>query len=76
MNKVLQAAGRVIRTEMDEGIVALLDSRFADGSNQELFPVEWERPAVEDGAGALARVRSFWEERNAEAGEKSRESME
>ncbi|MDO5476960.1 MAG: ATP-dependent DNA helicase [Eubacteriales bacterium] len=76
MNKVLQAAGRVIRTEMDAGIVALLDSRFADGSNQELFPVEWERPAVEDGAGALARVRSFWEERNAEAGEKSRESME
>lgn len=41
MNKVLQAAGRVIRTEEDKGIVALLDDRFMQGSYRALFPREW-----------------------------------
>ncbi len=40
-NKVLQAAGRVIRTHEDTGIVALLDYRFGYGSYKELFPREW-----------------------------------
>ncbi|WP_035777106.1 ATP-dependent DNA helicase [Butyrivibrio sp. AE3004] len=42
MNKVLQAAGRVIRTEEDFGIVALLDERFLQRSYFELFPREWK----------------------------------
>lgn len=37
MNKVLQAAGRVIRTKTDRGIVLLLDERFLQRSYQELF---------------------------------------
>jgi len=41
MNKVLQAAGRVIRTETDTGIVALLDERFMQRGYQQLFPREW-----------------------------------
>jgi len=41
MNKVLQAAGRVIRTEEDVGVVALLDERFAQRAYTELFPREW-----------------------------------
>ncbi len=41
MNKVLQAAGRVIRTEDDVGTVALLDDRFMQGSYRALFPREW-----------------------------------
>ena len=41
MNKVLQAAGRVIRTETDIGIVALLDERFLQRGYQQLFPREW-----------------------------------
>ena len=42
MNKVLQAAGRVIRTEEDMGVVALLDNRFTQSSYKSLFPREWK----------------------------------
>ena len=38
MNKVLQAAGRVIRTEADRGMILLMDDRFATISYQRLFP--------------------------------------
>ncbi|EJW97631.1 helicase [gut metagenome] len=41
MNKVLQAAGRVIRTQEDVGTILLLDDRFGDWEYQRLFPVEW-----------------------------------
>lgn len=42
MNKVLQAAGRVIRTQKDIGIVLLLDERFLNREYQEMFPAEWQ----------------------------------
>ncbi|MBO7387746.1 MAG: PD-(D/E)XK nuclease family protein [Lachnospiraceae bacterium] len=42
MNKVLQAAGRVIRTAEDIGIVVLLDNRFKNYDYVKLFPREWE----------------------------------
>ena len=41
MNKVLQAAGRVIRTEEDRGIVVLIDSRYATAQYRGLFPKHW-----------------------------------
>lgn len=41
MNKVLQAAGRVIRTEEDKGIIVLIDSRFSELEYRSLFPKEW-----------------------------------
>lgn len=41
MNKVLQSAGRVIRTERDKGIILLLDDRFQDQRYREIFPREW-----------------------------------
>lgn len=41
MNKVLQAAGRVIRTEEDYGVVALIDSRFATEKYRALYPPHW-----------------------------------
>lgn len=41
MNKVLQAAGRVIRTASDRGIIMLLDDRFRLDSYSSLFPREW-----------------------------------
>ena len=41
MNKVLQAAGRVIRTTEDIGSILLLDDRFLQNSYQTLFPREW-----------------------------------
>ena len=42
MNKVQQAAGRVIRTLTDVGVIALLDERFLQRDNQKLFPREWQ----------------------------------
>lgn len=41
MNKVLQAAGRVIRDESDRGVVLLVDERFAGSRYSEMFPEEW-----------------------------------
>lgn len=41
MNKVLQAAGRVIRTEKDKGVIVLIDERFSELEYRSLFPKEW-----------------------------------
>jgi len=46
MNKVLQAAGRVIRTETDEGVVVLIDSRYATAQYRGLFPEHWRHMKV------------------------------
>lgn len=42
MNKVLQAAGRVIRTREDVGTILLLDERFQSREYRRLFPMEWD----------------------------------
>ncbi len=62
MNKVLQAAGRVIRTVEDVGIVALLDERFLTAAYLKMFPREWkeyEKVSLEQVEG---RVERFWNE--------------
>ena len=62
MNKVLQAAGRVIRTAEDIGIIALLDERFLNNSYLRMFPREWkeyEKVSLEQIAN---RVERFWDE--------------
>ena len=62
MNKVLQAAGRVIRTEQDRGVVLLLDDRFAQEGYRRLFPRHWAHLQYLPGAGALRQaLRSFWQ---------------
>lgn len=60
MNKVLQAAGRVIRTAEDVGIVALLDERFLEFSYQKMFPREWEHFEVLGLENIAKRVEKFW----------------
>ena len=62
MNKVLQAAGRVIRTAEDVGIVALLDDRFLSSSYQRLFPREWEEYEAVTVERVAKRVERFWDE--------------
>lgn len=62
MNKVLQAAGRVIRTAEDVGIVALLDDRFLGRACQRLFPREWEEYEAVTVRGVAKRVERFWDE--------------
>lgn len=62
MNKVLQAAGRVIRTAQDVGIVALLDERFLNRSYQRMFPREWEEFEIVTGDKIVKRVERFWDQ--------------
>ncbi len=61
MNKVLQAAGRVIRTEEDKGIVVLLDKRFLTSGYRRLFPREWTKVTVTDLEHIRDDVTAFWE---------------
>ena len=62
MNKVLQAAGRVIRTDEDVGVIALLDERFLNGSYQRMFPREWEGFEIVTADRVAKRVERFWDE--------------
>ncbi len=59
--KVLQAAGRVIRTEEDTGVVALLDERFTRRDYQGMFPEEWTDISKVDSGSIGRRVKGFWE---------------
>ena len=60
MNKVLQAAGRVIRTEADRGMILLMDDRFATISYQRLFPREWEQHAYCQVDSLEGQLQEFW----------------
>lgn len=61
MNKVLQAAGRVIRGERDRGVVVLIDDRFTTTSYRRLFPRHWNRyQVVRDPQFLHHRTASFW----------------
>ena len=62
MNKVLQAAGRVIRSEEDIGVVALLDERFLQQSYRILFPREWAGYETVNVDTAARAVERFWNE--------------
>ena len=63
MNKVLQAAGRVIRTSADVGIIVLMDDRFLLRENQMLLPVEWDSYYEVSIHNYPAVLKSFWEKR-------------
>ncbi len=60
-NKVLQAAGRVIRTHEDVGIVALLDYRFSYGTYRELYPREWSNIQRINSSNITNALNLFWE---------------
>jgi Rad3-related DNA helicase len=62
MNKVLQAAGRVIRTSEDLGVIALLDERFLQYAYRRMFPREWENAEVVSLDTVGKRVDRFWNE--------------
>lgn len=61
MNKVLQAAGRVIRTEEDRGTVLLIDDRFLHKRYRRLFPKEWDNYHITNSnTHAKKEVCEFW----------------
>jgi Rad3-related DNA helicase len=60
-NKIMQAAGRVIRSEEDKGIVILVDHRFSSLQYKELYPPDWSHYQIFSGAESLvAEVKRFW----------------
>ena len=61
MNKVLQAAGRVIRTKEDRGVVLLLDERFLQREYLELFPQEWQGYEKCTIKNAGQKIKAFWD---------------
>lgn len=61
MNNVLQAAGRVIRTDTDRGIVVLVDDRYATPTYRHLIPSHWKNVQYAGNAASLAEIsRRFW----------------
>ena len=60
MNKVLQAAGRVIRTPEDKGLILLLDDRFLRRDYLELFPREWEHFQMVNRNNVSHCIADFW----------------
>lgn len=63
MNKVLQAAGRVIRTENDRGIVMLVDDRFSTPLYRSLYPKEWRPVRYKTNEELRNIISSFWNEK-------------
>lgn len=61
MNKVLQAAGRVIRTVDDRGVIVLLDDRFGQWEYKELFPREWSGMTTCRVDTIEEKLHKFWE---------------
>lgn len=62
MNRVLQAAGRVIRRETDKGVVVLIDSRYGEEPYLHLYPPHWQNIAAAGDARSLAhRLTAFWQ---------------
>lgn len=59
-NKILQAAGRVIRTEEDKGVIILLEERLLGQEYSNLFPREWEQIQSCDKGGIEEKIACFW----------------
>ena len=60
-NRVLQATGRVIRTETDRGIIVLIDERFTHARYRRLFPTHWrEYQVVQNTAEIKEKLARFW----------------
>ena len=62
MAKAIQAAGRVIRSETDRGLIVLMDNRFMDSSYSRSMPVDWFESHVSElvSDSILREVTDFW----------------
>ncbi len=61
MIKVLQAAGRVIRSEEERGVVVLIDDRFATPEYHDLMPEHWRHLKFLTNANDLLKeINDFW----------------
>lgn len=62
MCKVLQAAGRLIRTESDRGVIALLDDRFSKSEYRAIYPNHWGSITRVSVNSVRDTVTKFWDE--------------
>lgn len=64
MAKAVQAAGRVIRSETDRGLIVLMDSRVTESSYSRSMPADWFDSEVTElvSEGILKEVAEFWEQ--------------
>ncbi len=70
MNRVLQAAGRVIRREEDRGVIVLIDDRFDDPIYKKSIPSLWRgMEYVGDAKELNERLREFWRRVDSEKSE-------
>jgi len=60
LNRVLQASGRVIRSETDRGVVLLIDSRFGEGRYRQRFPSAWQPVNARNAYEIAAAASHFW----------------
>jgi DNA excision repair protein ERCC-2 len=74
INKVIQAAGRLIRSAQDTGIIVLVDDRFAEREVMDLLPAYWfkEASSVSVTSAYQPVIRSFWEKHQHEKTEKKK----
>ncbi len=65
MSKAIQAAGRVIRSETDRGLIVLMDSRFVQTGYSRSMPADWHETGVGEliSDSILKEVSDFWERR-------------
>jgi len=63
MTRVVQSAGRVIRSETDIGVIALLCKRFTQESYTRYFPADWyeESPRELVSRKPASEIRAFFE---------------
>lgn len=74
INRVLQAAGRVIRSETDQGIVLLIDERFRQPTYRNLLPAWWTPKRVRSQPEITEMAKQFWEIPEMSPGTKRSES--
>jgi DNA excision repair protein ERCC-2 len=60
INRVLQAAGRVIRSETDKGVILLIDERFSKPDYSNRLPEHWNMLRVKNHSDFNAILKNFW----------------
>ena len=61
MIRVLQTAGRVIRTETDRGVICLVDRRYREARYRALMPAEWQPELIASAAALRESLTAFWQ---------------
>jgi DNA excision repair protein ERCC-2 len=64
VRKVVQAAGRILRSDSDRGVLLLLDDRFKREPILGLLPIDWQSQVERESDNWIAQVEEFWRSKN------------